>query len=320
MSDTITEVAPVTAPVATPEPVAPAESVTLKDHEQRYGPNGSEPGPDDDDGPLDDVVDEDSKRHRGSRAKSKQAAARINKLVAERHELRQRLEALESKSKQPVTPEPQPVYRVPDVPPVDFTDPEPTLEQFADKDDPYGAWQRELARWDRRKEAAEETRIHMEAQQRMMTQQAGQYWEQARSTHQQRLIEAVRANPAHAQALQSVQVAPPPLLDWTIMLDNQSADVALFLATHPAVLDEFVLMTAAQPVTEQTVAVTRRLLRQRMAAAPTGSVAPAKLPNPPPPPNPVRTGALRATDAPPADDSMSLAAHERFFGKGGKRR
>jgi hypothetical protein len=301
--------------VATPvveTPVAAPEATTIAEHESTLGTTQAG----EDDAPLDDVVDDDRQsRGRGSRAKSKMAAARINKLTGEILTLRQRLEAHEAAQKSP-TPKAEPVFALPEPPRVPQGDPEPTIEQFADRDDPYGAWQRALAKWDRHQEALQASVGQQQQQFQQTAQQAEQYWAGVSQTHVQRLAALVARDPNAASVLQSVKLQIPPLLDRSIMLDENSADVALYLASHPSELDDFVLRTAAQPVTEQTVAITRRLLRQRMTAETTGSVAPSQpLPTPPSPPNPVRTGAIRSADAPPGDDSMSIAAHERFFGK-----
>jgi len=296
-------------------PVAPVEPTPAPVEPPHVLPGTApEPAPVDDDSPLDDVVDEDAHRPRGSRAKSKMAAARINRLTAERNELRQRMEALE-KAQQPA--EAKPVYRVPPVPTEDFNEPEPQLEQFADKDDPYGAWMRAQARWDRQKEAHEEGRLHQQAHVQQITRQQQDYWNTVKTTHQQRLMEVIQSNPDAARMLSQARstVEPPPVLDYAIMLDEDSASVALFLASHPDLLDDFVLRTAPLPVTEQTVATTRRQLRKMMATAgTTGSVAPSQpLPNAPRPPNPVRTGTIRTGNEPPGDGS-SIADHAKYYG------
>lgn len=304
----------VATPVAETPVAAPTEATTIAEHESTLV--GSEPASGDDDAPLDDVVDDDRQsRGRGSRAKSKMAAARINKLTGEILTLRQQLEAQEAKMA-PSQRAPEPVYALPEPPRAPQGDPEPTIDQFADRDDPYGAWQRALAKWDRQQESLQASVGQQQQQFQQTAQQAEAYWTGVSQAHFQRVSALVAKDPNAATVLQSVKLQIPPLLDRSIMLDEHSADVALFLASHPSELDDFVLRTAAQPVTEQTVAITRRLLRQRMTAETTGSVAPSQpLPTPPSPPNPVRTGAIRTADAPPGDDSMSLAAHERFFGR-----
>ena len=298
-------------PVATttPEPVAPVV-------EPPHVLPGTEPknGPDDDDGPIDDVVDDDGHqpRHRGSRAKSKMAAARINRLTGENKQLQERLAALEAKQQAPRREEPV-VRQVPPAPKVEFSEPVPKIEDFGHEEDPYGAWLEAKIEHKQRKAQAEREGQQAQGQHQRQFEDTQRYYQQVESTHKQRLMEAAK-NPANLKALQSVTVAPPPLLDWAIMLDNQSADVALFLATNPAVLDEFVLYTEAKPVNEQTVAITRRLLRQRMSAGTTGSVAPSKaLPTTPKPPNPVRSAGSIRTGAEPPPEGVSIADHAKFY-------
>ena len=307
-----------------PEPVAPPVAVAPVAE-----PAAPEPGPDSDEekeGP--DAETErvrDAKGRWRNRAKSQQAGPddvpRIKELTRRLRQTEEQLQQVLAKSAPPAEVKPLvPAYQPPPQMQASFTEPEPTLEQFADKDDPYGAWQRALAKWDRKQEAAEAAATQQQAQFQRQTQQTQQYWDGVRLGHQQKLVAAVQANPQVAQVLQSVQVQPPPLLDLSIMLDSNSVDVALFLAKNPSVLDEFALMTAVQPVTEQNVAATQRLLRQRMSAVGSGSVASSPvLPPAPRPPNPLRTAPMKTGEALPGDDD-SLEAHEKAFPIHGRRR
>jgi hypothetical protein len=316
MADTETLVADVSdwdetpdSPEAAPAPVAapPVQATPESAVPEQQG------GPDDDDGdvPAERTRDERGRWRRRKDMASPEDVPRIKELSRQLRETREQFEQFKKQATQPKVD--APVYRVPAVPSEPFKEPEPTLEQFADKDDPYGAWQRELARYDRRKEQHEEMLAHQQAHQQRLQQDASRAWQQVSSTHQQRLLAAQAANPTIAQTLQSVRVQPPPVLDWAIMLDNQSVDVALFLATHPAVLDEFVLMTAPQPVTQQTVETTQRLLRQRMTTVSSGAVAPSPAFSAAPrPPTPLRTAPMKSGETMPGDDD-SLEAHERFY-------
>ena len=278
------------------------------------------PGPDDDDGkPLDDVVDEDASqaRLRGSRAKSKQAAARINKLAEQNWDLQQRLKALESAQKPVDSGPPKALFSgAPKAPtPAEFAKPAPAPEEFASADDPYGETLLARMRWEQEKRDHEALVAQLQAEVRHITQEQRHAWAEVDTAHQQRMIKAVRQRPEIVPALQQAgQVLQAgSVLDVAIKLDNQSADVAVFLATHPDLLDELVLLTAAQPVTEETVAMTRRLLRREMTAETTGSVAPPiQSVSAPRPPNPVRTGLPRTASAPP-DVTGSIDEHARYF-------
>ena len=243
---------------------------------------------------------------------------RIRELTRRLRTVERELEA-EKTAKQ--GPQSGPVYSLPSPPAPVNMGLEPEIEQFADRDDPYGSWQRALATYDRKKDAAEVFDQAEQQQFEQARQQVGAYWMNVRSTHQMRLAAAAQANPRVSQVLQSVQVKPPPLLDLSIMLDDDSANVAVFLADRPALLDELTLMTAKQPVTQENVAIMRRLLHQKMAAASSGSVASSQvLPPAPRPPNPLRTAPMTAGDSLPSDGD-SLEAHERaFYQRGAGRR
>ena len=200
------------------------------------------------------------------------------------------------------------------VPPASIGD-EPTIEQFADKDDPYGSWQRALAAYDRKRERFDEQQQQFQRQQEAYQAQQQQVLTQISLSHQQRLAAAAAADPTVPQRLAQVQDYIPPALDHAIMLDSDSATVALFLADHPVVLDELLLMVGAQPYSEGLVGKVQRVLRQRMHTAGSGSVTPSRPFIPAPrPPNPLRTAPMNTGSGQvPADDNWSLEAHEKAF-------
>lgn len=316
------QVVPVESPVVPSAPVDPApEALTIKEHEAQFGPN-AKAGPDDDDDGGNETQAQRDKRGRYRRVKDQASADDVPRIK----ELSKKVKEWETKyadlEKRIPAPEKQPAVRyAPPAPPVEFTDPEPTIEQFADKDDPYGAWQRALAKWDRQKEAAEYQAQHMQAHQQRTQAEVAQYWQKVEHDHKQRVIAAFQSKPEQLQtivafgnSIQSGERFISPLLDWAIQLDNQSPDVAYFFATHPDVFDEFVLLTAVQPVTEQTVGTTQRLLRQRMSTVSSGA-APSSSPfvPAPRPPTPLRTAPMRTDDAPKTDGSLSLMAHAKAF-------
>lgn len=260
------------------------------------------------------IIQELTKANREGRQRleelAKTGSPRVQKLAREQLAIQDQLSAPAATPKA----EPQPIFDLPQAPTPLPHSPEPTIEQFADHDDPYAAWQRALARWDRQQEYLQAQHQQQRQQFQQTAAQAEQYWSNVRATHAQRLQAVVQANPAAAQVLQSVRVQPPPLLDLSIMLDNNSANVALFLASHPDKLDELTLLTASQPVTQQNVEIIRRKLQQMMTAGTTGAVAsspqPMKVPRPP---TPVRTGPMQTGETPPSDDE-SLEAHAARYG------
>lgn len=78
-----------------------------------------------------------------ARQAAEQKAAELEKQLAEYRQAKQ-------------APEPQKAEKAEKPAPTEFNEPEPQIEQFADQADPYAAWNRALARWDRRKEAWED--------------------------------------------------------------------------------------------------------------------------------------------------------------------
>jgi hypothetical protein len=258
------------------------------------------------------VIQELTKANREGRERleqlAKTGAPRVQKLAKEQLAIQNQLAEADAAP-------PKPVFHVPPPPPANGQLREPQLGEFADKDDPYGAWQRALAKYDRQQEALEAHAWAQQQQYQRTLHETEAYWVNVRQTHAQRLQAAVQANPQAAQLLQSVAVAPPPLLDLSIMLDNNSANVALFLASHPDELEELTLLTASQPVNQQNVDIIRRKLQRMMASVgTTGAMAPSLLPSKVPrPPTPVRTGPMKTGEAPPSDEE-SLEDHASRYG------
>ncbi len=256
------------------------------------------------------IIQELTKANREGRERLEQLAKtgspRVQKLAREQIDIQTQLE-------QPVAPAVVlPVLDPPPPPSIPWS--EPTIGEFANHDDPYGAWQRALAKYDRQQEAreAQEAAQLQQAQQQAVAAQA--YWNGVKNTHMSRLAAAMQSDPRNVEILQSVQIEPPPLLNASIMLDNDSATVALFLASRPYLLDELILWTDKKQVTQQNVDIIRRRLQQMMTAGTTGAVVssppPLKVPRPP---TPVRTGPMQTGETPPSDDD-SLEAHASRYG------
>lgn len=199
-------------------------------------------------------------------------------------------------------------------PPVAFTKPAPTDEQFADAADPYAAKIVATMRWEMEKAA------HEEAQQR-----ARQEWESREAdvarAHRARMDAFVAATPDfHTVASPVMAMDLPPVLLRALVTDDNGPQYVYTLAKRPDLLDELLLLTDGRSVSDTSVAVVQRRLKQHaQAAQSTGSAAVAKpVPTPPKPPNPVRTGPIRTEDEMPGD-GLSIAEHERRFGPKGRR-
>jgi hypothetical protein len=99
-----------------------------------------------------------------------------------------------------------------------------------------------------------------------------------------------------------------------MLTDDRGPEYVYYLGQHQDVLDELVLLTEGKAVTDASVAVVQRRLKQSaQAAQSTGSAAVMTPPyTPPKPPNPVRTGPIKAADELP-DDTASIAEHAKHF-------
>ncbi len=330
MSVEVAEVPTLTT--TTPEPQttpAPApESASLSDHEAQFGKHGTGPVDPNDDTPLTEEELEDELDSRGRKVGARRGKGKmVKEIIAQRKQLRELREQLEKAATpapvQPAPAQPKPVYQVPKVPTGEFTDEQPKLEQFADSEDPYGDWILARSEWSARKREHEAVRQHQQAYIDGLSRQEQQYWQGVEQAHNTKLQAHIASNPALFQAMANAGrlVQYGSLLDRAIVtLDNRSVDVAVYLATHPDELDEFVLFSEGKPVNQQTVGILQRTLLKKVSTAATGAVAPSVTINHPPTPlTPVRTGAIRTAETPPGDDSMSLAAHERHYGKRTKR-
>lgn len=319
MPEAVLDNAGTATPVGTPEPQAPQEPPHNIPGQPE--PNGAAVS-DDDEGELSDEALEaiDSQGYRIGGLGKKAKKTLVREVIDQRKVVRALKEQVEQYTKTQQAPKPsgpKPVYEVPKVPTGEFVDEQPKLEQFADSEDPYGDWILARSEWSARKREHENVRQHQQSHINSMSRQQAEYWQGVESAHNQKLQARMASNPALLQAMADAGrlVQYGSLLDRAIVaLDNRSVDVAEYLATNPAVLDEFVLLTDGKPVNEQTVATVRRLLLQRMPAETTGAVAPSPvLPITPRPPTPVRTGATRTGTEPPADGASSISEHARHY-------
>jgi hypothetical protein len=259
------------------------------------------------------------------RAKSKEASAedvpRIQKLTKQWREtealvktrdqeladLRAEVAALKA-SRQTVTP-------------AAFDEQEPTLDQFMDKDDPYLAHARALAAYDRRKEAAEQAQTQHTESTAKETDARVTAIKQGYTT---RATEFAKTHPDFNEVINSTGDQPgmdtAPVLSVAILTDDRGPEFVYHLAKSPALYAEMLLVADGKAVTDQSVALMRRVLAARVPAVSARSAAPATIGvSPPKPPNLARTGGSRLSDEPPTD-SESLDDHLSRFESRGRRR
>lgn len=217
------------------------------------------------------------------------------------------------------TSQPAPVAASPVVAVAEFTDAEPTIEQFKDAPDPYSAWQRALNAWDRKKERWDEQQTAAKGSDETRKKDALAAREAVYKTFGQRVIAYQAQNKDYEAVVKTANLPTPALLETALVGDPDGPRFIHQLAKNVNLFDEFFLLTDGKPVTHETVATVQRLLKSRMPAVVTGSVATSAVVQPPRPPNPVRTGAMRTAEKVPDDDG-SLADHARAFGSSTRRR
>lgn len=198
----------------------------------------------------------------------------------------------------------------------EFTDKEPTIEQFEKESDPYAAYMRALARYDRKKEAFEADQQRVAAEQKRV-EAAGQEWEQKKRQEYKQKADEFAATHADYNELisQYHDWDLPPLANATILVHENGPQLVYNLLKKPDELAGLILLTDGKPVNEKTVALATRWLENRALDGNTGSPAPVVNRKPTPtPPNPVRTVPSGSSDS-SDDETMSLSDHERKYGR-----
>jgi hypothetical protein len=201
--------------------------------------------------------------------------------------------------------------------PAAFSEAEPTSEQFQQEADPYTAYVRALAKYDLKKEAYEaKQREHTESTTALEQKKDALAEQQERALHAHY---AAREQSFKAQTpdFEAVVHAGPqedltPVLKAALLLDDNGPRLVYSLAKSPELYAEMLFLSDGKPLTEQNVAILRRILNARVPAVPTRSAAASNPTVVHPPPNLVRTGPIKPASSIP-DDDADLVDHERAF-------
>lgn len=318
-----TQVPPV-APVVTPptEQVEAPKELTIKEHAESTGADKRRR-------PIDEARPEEreeiatlTKRLREAEEASgiKRNPKESNRVydLRMRAELAERLRDAAKPVEKPVE-RPIEARRAPE-PIGDFTDPEPTLEQFKDEADPASAWLKAWNRWDRKAADHEAQKTAQTQQQTEHTEAIRKWFNERAQEHATRLSEFVAANPAAKAKLEAIGDKPlSPVLFAAIQIHPESQKLMMALADNPDLHDELFLLTDGKPINDPTRnplvgIVQRRLLAKAQTVhAPERSPKPAWTP-PTAPPTPVRTQpTATAASAPDKDAGDSIMAHARKY-------
>lgn len=250
-----------------------------------------------------------------------------------RAELAERLRDASKPAVEKPTPRPAAqVMRAPSVP--DFTEKEPTLDQFKDEADPATAYFKALARFENKRTQHEDMVAAAENVTKEHDTAARNWWVQRGTEHVTRLEKYLKENPTSTvtgadgkqttvstrSRLEAIGDKPlSPILFGAIQIHPESHKLMMALADHPELHDELFLLTDGKPVGDPTRnpligIVQRRLLTK----AQTGKV-PERSPKsewkpPAPPPSPVRTQPT-AIAQPASDEEKtgSIMSHARKY-------
>ncbi len=327
----------------TDEPII--ESDSLSEHEAQF--NGARlvtpPADDTDDGEERGTNGQFQTRHR---AKSQQASPDDREAIAELtrrlrtaeteaglsierkagesqrvFELRRKAEiaeAIRDARKAPKTEPPAAPIAAPDV--SEFTEKEPTWddEDITSAADPVIAMQRKWARYELKRDRFEAQQAAVTQQAEAATQAEAAERQRAAAGYNERLAAFTATHPDTQQVLAQANSLGKinPLLEWTLLTDDKSAELVYYFAQpeHHAEFAELMLLSDGRDVTPAFVESIRRRLHAQALAVNTGSAASAQLPRVVSrPPNPVRTIPTK-TDSSVPDDDSPLSEHEKHFG------
>lgn len=238
------------------------------------------------------------------------------------YQLRVRAELFERATKpaeRPVErrPEPQPVTRVaatpdPNAPKIEPTRAKPLIEEIGSKYTDWDAYQDDIVEWklEQREHVAKITKEREAASEDYNTRKAE--WDRDHSTMQEKVATFRATHPDYDALLAANTIDVPPAVYQAILKHDNGPSLVYHLVTHPDDLTDAVLMFDGKPLSSQIVALATRWLTSRAKVESTGSTTPEPLKPGPRPPNPVRTGPTKASDALP-DDDAPLSAHEARF-------
>ena len=232
----------------------------------------------------------------------------MKRALEDRAALARRIEALETSTSRPDGPQ-EPLRQPPQAVAADPSDPEPTLEQFAEEPDPYLAHSRALARWDARQEFRSQQATHTQVERARAAQRA---INQAQAVYDADLP-AVRQryadfDEAHTEVLETLGRLPmsarAPLVH-RLLTSSVKHDLTHYLGSHP---EDLAAVVEARNSYEQAIALgaietrVRALVNQRAKPAP-------QTPTPPPAAPMAPVGGTASPVAMPDGRQMTLAQY-----------
>lgn len=270
-------------PAESTEPAPPAEATATDEP----APPAEEPDPD----PASEAGRTLAKHKRSLQARIDQATAKQREAERRAEALQQEIAALKAMPSTTASGTSTPPSTVGDTYVTPADDPEPTLEQFQDQDDPYLAHAKAAARWaardETRKQKFDEAHATAAARARIDAEAAARQTEQVVADHTRRLDAFRATHPDFDARLASSTAVTTPAISEAIAHSEQGPQIVHYFLDHP----EESHRIAALPEGRQRYEIGR--LAARFDAAPSSGPAPSvpAISQAPPPPKPVGASA-----------------------------
>lgn len=212
-------------------------------------------------------------------------------------------------------PEPRPIPQV-----GDFTEKEPTLEQFKDEDDPATAYFKALARYEYKKDQHEAKKAEAETAGKAIEEHQRKWWADRSAEHSTRLETFMKGKPEIQAKLEAIGDRPlSPTMFAAIQIHPDSPKLMLALADNPDLHDKLFLLTKndqlGDPTRNPLVGIVQRRLLTKAQTGQLPERSPSSQWKPPaPPPSPVRTQPTAiAKSEDDKDSDGSIMAHARKY-------
>lgn len=316
---------PIVQPVETPTPAAnePPKEPTIREHAESTRDPEKRRRPSDDARPEDrEEIGTLTKRLREAEEatgikRKPQESNRVYELRV-RTELAERLRDVSKPKEPPKVEQPRQVARP--LPTVgDFTEPEPTIDQFKNEDDPATAYFKALARYELKREQHETAKTAASETVKQHEAAARRYWDHQSTQHASRLETYVKTNPDARAKLEAIGDKPlSPIMFAALQIHEKSPELMMALATNPDLHDELFLLTDGRPVGDPTrnplIGIVQRRLTTKAQTVHSPERSPASpWKNPAPPPSPVRTQPIANAHSSDTKDETSVLAHARKY-------
>lgn len=297
----------------------PPEPASISSHAEQFDPKRPSPAPEAEPIAATNQSEADRGRHR---AKSQRASAEDVPRIAE---LTKKLRAAEAerdewKSKHTPAPIAEPITPTPIAATSISSPAKPSWDTFEGEiGTKYETWPDAMFAYKDAQDhwaSAESAATQQQAQTAKESEAIYEAYRKDVNAHLARTTEFAKAHPDFDDVTKDIgtRTLPPALIAAIVRSDN-SPYLMYALGQQPDLADDIYIAARALPQTDESVAILQRrhLSKLTTQAASIGSAAGVRSRTAPPPPNPMRTGPMKAGDDPPAP-GHSLADHAKHYG------